>query len=60
MKAATYCRVSTDNQETEGTSLQTQQEACLTYCRDKGYDVSWRFSEAYSWLSLERPAPISQ
>jgi len=53
--AAIYCRVSTDNQEREGTSLQTQLEACLTYCRDKGYDMAYRFSEAYSGLSLERP-----
>ena len=53
--AAIYCRVSTDNQEREGTSLQTQLENCLTYCRGKGYDVSYRFSEAYSGLSLERP-----
>lgn len=55
MKAAVYCRVSTDNQEREGTSLQTQVENCLKYCQDKGYEVSYRFSEAYSGLSLERP-----
>lgn len=53
--AATYCRVSTDNQEREGTSLRTQMESCLEYCRDKGYDVVYRFNEAYSGLSLERP-----
>jgi site-specific DNA recombinase len=55
IKAAIYCRVSTDNQEREGTSLQTQLENCLTYCQNKGYDASYRFSEAYSGLSLERP-----
>lgn len=55
MKAAIYCRVSTDNQEREGTSLQTQMEACFTYCQEKDYEVSYRFSEAYSGLSLERP-----
>jgi site-specific DNA recombinase len=53
--AAIYNRVSTDNQEAEGTSLQTQLEACLKYCQDKGYDVRHRFSEAYSGLTLERP-----
>jgi len=52
---AIYCRVSTDNQETEGTSLQTQLEACLKYCQGKGYQVAYRFSEAYSGLTLERP-----
>ena len=55
MKAAIYCRVSTDNQEREGTSLKTQLENCLTYCQSKVYNVSYRFSEAYSGLSLERP-----
>lgn len=55
MRAAIYCRVSTDNQEREGTSLQTQLENCLAHCRGKGYDVAYRFSEAYSGLSLERP-----
>lgn len=55
MKAAIYCRVSTDDQEREGTSLQTQTEACLNYCQDKGYQVSYRFKEAYSGLSLQRP-----
>ena len=34
MKAAIYCRVSTDNQEAEGTSLQTQLEAALKRCKD--------------------------
>ena len=32
--AAIYCRVSTDNQENEGTSLDTQRTACLKYCQD--------------------------
>ncbi|MFC2022484.1 recombinase family protein, partial [Chloroflexota bacterium] len=54
-KAAIYPRVSTDNQETEGTSLQTQLEACREYCQDKGYEVAYRFSEAYSGLTLDRP-----
>jgi len=54
MKAAIYCRVSTDNQEKEGTSLQTQLEHCLSYCQSKGYEVVHKFAEAYSGLSLER------
>jgi site-specific DNA recombinase len=54
-RAAIYCRVSKDNQESEGTSLQTQLEACLKYCRDKEYDVGYHFREAYSGLTLDRP-----
>ena len=53
--AAIYCRVSTEDQEKEGTSLQTQLEACLDYCQQKGYTVSRQFSEAYSGLTLDRP-----
>ena len=55
IRAAIYCRVSTDNQEAEGTSLQTQLDACLKYCQDKKYEVTYRFSEACSGLTLERP-----
>ena len=55
MRAAIYCRVSTDNQEAEGTSLQTQLEACREYCQNKVYEVAYRFSEAYSGLTLDRP-----
>ena len=55
MRAGIYTRVSTDNQEQEGTSLQTQLEACLNYCKSKAYDVAYQFTEAYSGLTLERP-----
>ena len=55
MKAAIYCRVSSEDQEREGTSLQTQLNACLDYCQEKGYEVCQSFSEAYSGLTLERP-----
>jgi site-specific DNA recombinase len=54
-KAVAYCRVSTDTQEVEGTSLQTQLTGCLKYCQEKGYEVTHRFIESYSGLSLERP-----
>ncbi|MFC1869688.1 recombinase family protein [Chloroflexota bacterium] len=55
MKAAIYCRVSTDSQEREGTSLQTQLENCLTYCKDKGYDVAYRFVVSESGLVIDQP-----
>jgi len=53
-KTTIYCRVSTEGQEQDGTSLQTQMEACLKYCQDKGYEVVYRFNETWSGLSLER------
>ena len=55
MKASIYCRVSTDDQQKEGSSLQTQVKACLKYCHDKGYQVARKFTETYSGLTLERP-----
>jgi site-specific DNA recombinase len=55
MKAGIYCRVSTEGQEQDGTSLQTQLEACRTHCQARGCEVAYEFSEAWSGLSLERP-----
>ena len=55
MRSAIYCRVSTDDQDKEGTSLQTQLEACLKYCHEKGYQVARKFTETYSGLTLDRP-----
>lgn len=55
MKAAIYCRVSTEGQQQEGTSLQMQLESCLTYCQNRSYSVTYRFSEIDSGLTLERP-----
>ena len=57
MKAAIYCRVSTEDQEKEGTSLDSQLEACLRKAKELGYDVPQEliFKETYSGLSLDRP-----
>jgi len=57
MKAAIYCRVSTEDQEREGTSLISQKEACLKKAQELGYTVSEEFivMETYSGLSLNRP-----
>jgi site-specific DNA recombinase len=57
MKAAIYCRVSTEDQEREGTSLQSQLEACKNLAQQKGYEVMEQhiIQEVYSGLTLERP-----
>ncbi len=57
MRAAIYCRVSTEDQEREGTSLRSQREACEKLAKEHGYDVPDGFSyvETYSGLILERP-----
>ena len=55
MKTAIYCRVSTEGQEQDGTSLQTQLEACRKYCKARQYEIRRELSEAWSGLSLERP-----
>jgi len=54
---AIYCRVSTEDQEREGTSLQSQKEACLKKAQELGYEVSedLTITETYSGLSLDRP-----
>jgi len=57
MKAAIYCRVSTEDQEREGTSLDSQLEACLIKAHELGYEVpeGFIFRETYSGLALDRP-----
>ncbi len=60
MKAAIYTRVSTEDQEREGTSLQSQKEACLKKASELGYKVplDCQISEVYSGLTLDRPELI--
>lgn len=57
MKAAIYCRVSTEDQEREGTSLQSQLEACKKLADKKGYEVEDQhiIREIYSGLTIDRP-----
>jgi len=54
--AAIYCRVSTEDQEREGTSLQSQLEACRNKAHELGYEVPEEFIilETGSRLTLDR------
>lgn len=57
MKAAIYCRVSTPDQEREGTSLESQEAACLKLAEERGYDLldDYVFKEVYSGADMDRP-----
>ena len=55
MKAASYCRVSTEGQEQDGTSLETQMEACRKYCQARQYEVGYELSEAWSTRNENAP-----
>jgi len=57
MRTAIYCRVSTEDQEKEGTSLQSQLEGCHNKGHELGSDIPEEFTilETYSGLTLDRP-----
>jgi len=55
-KALIYCRVSTTNQEKEGTSLDSQAEACAKHALTLGYSIGRITKEVYSGAELyDRP-----
>src|SRR5215204_708881 len=53
-RAIVYCRVSTDAQERDGTSLDTQERACLDFARSQGWVVIESVRDAASGFSLDR------
>jgi site-specific DNA recombinase len=55
-QALIYCRVSTRKQEDEGTSLGTQEEACIKHAKALGYTIGHVTRETFSGAELwERP-----
>jgi site-specific DNA recombinase len=54
MRCIIYTRVSTDTQERDGTSLATQERACLDYARAQGWQVREILRDAASGFSLDR------
>ena len=54
MRAVVYSRVSTDAQERDGTSLDTQERACIEFAEAKGWSVGGTIRDAASGFSLER------
>src|SRR5688572_1402777 len=55
MRAIVYSRVSTDTQERDGTSLDTQERACLDFARQRGWRVVEAIRDAASGYTLDRP-----
>ena len=55
MNAIVYSRVSTDAQERDGTSLATQERACIEYAASRGFAVVDRVRDTASGFTLERP-----
>ena len=54
MRAVIYVRVSTDSQEKDGTSLETQQRACMEYAEAAGWQVVECVPDVSSGANLER------
>jgi len=50
-----YCRVSTDAQERDGTSLETQLVACRDYAAGQGWITVSEIRDSSSGFTLERP-----
>ena len=63
MRALVYCRVSTDAQERDGTSLDTQERAAVKVARESGYSVTETVRDTASGFTFERsgiePRPAS-
>ena len=55
LKAIIYSRVSTDAQERDGTSLDSQENACVEHAHANGWHVLDRVRDTASGYSLERP-----
>ena len=55
IRCVIYARVSTDAQEREGSSLDTQEQACRVYASDQGWTVVAALQDVVSGAILERP-----
>ena len=56
-QAAVLSRVSTEEQGERGTSLETQEVACVTLAQTNGYNVplEYRIREEFTGATLDRP-----
>ncbi|MFK7779772.1 MAG: recombinase family protein [Candidatus Gracilibacteria bacterium] len=54
-KAVIYCRVSTSKQKNNGDSLNGQEKACRTYCKNNSIQVVGVYKEAFTGKKKKRP-----
>ncbi|KAB2912655.1 MAG: recombinase family protein, partial [Bacteroidetes bacterium] len=54
-RVITYCRVSTDEQASQGYSLRDQKDKLEKYCSAHGYAVAAHYEEDYSAKTFDRP-----
>jgi site-specific DNA recombinase len=54
-RVITYCRVSTDEQASQGYSLRDQKDKLEKYCTSHGYAVAAHYQEDYSAKTFDRP-----
>jgi site-specific DNA recombinase len=59
VNVAVYCRVSTEKQGEDGTSLDTQEAGCRAYCTEQGWQVAAVYREQYSGFTRERPQLVA-
>jgi len=57
MRVAIYVRVSTDDQATDGTSIDMQKERLVAYCTSQGWnDFKLYVDDGYTGTNIDRPA----
>lgn len=59
-RVATYARVSTDGQEKDGSSLETQEAACIAYANKHGWEIVQTVRETGSGATLDGRPKLSQ
>jgi site-specific DNA recombinase len=60
LRAAIYTRVSSAKQGEEGTSLETQEQACRAYAEARGYEVAVVYRETHTGADLFERAQLTR
>src|SRR5688572_23760930 len=55
MRVVAYVRISTDGQERDGSSLDSQEQACRAFAREAGWRIIACIRDTASGYSLDRP-----